>query len=448
MIFSLPEIAATLRLPGDSYPRIPVTGWCVDTRTLAPGDLFFALRGPARDGHDFVPAAFAAGAAAAVVDRPMEAAGPALQVPDVLEALQELALWARGRWDGQVVAVTGSAGKTSTKEIIAALLETAMPVGKSAGNLNNHIGVPLSILRLPAQARVAVLELGMNHAGEIRRLAQVARPGVGVVTNVGHAHVEFFDSVDEVALAKRELIEALPADGVAVLNVDDPRVARFVEVHPGPTVTFGFSPQASVRAAEVELGPGGLRFRLEDGVWLDSPMRGRHNVLNLLAGIAVAGLFGIRPAAVVEAVRTLEAGSMRGRRLVHHGITVLDDCYNSNPEAARHMLELLRAEPARRRIAVMGEMLELGRWSEALHREAGRHAAACGIDLLIGVRGAAAFMVDEALRAGMPRGAARFFEEPSEAGRYARGEASEGDVILFKGSRGTHVEAALARFME
>ncbi|MFB3776355.1 MAG: UDP-N-acetylmuramoyl-tripeptide--D-alanyl-D-alanine ligase [Bryobacteraceae bacterium] len=448
MIFPLSEIAAALHLPGDSYPRIPIAGWSVDTRTLAPGDLFFALRGPARDGHDFVPAAFAAGAAAAVVDRPLEAAGPTLQVPDVLEALQGLALWARGRWGGQVVAVTGSAGKTSTKEIVAALLETAMPVGKSAGNLNNHIGVPLSILRLPAQARVAVLELGMNHAGEIRRLAQVARPGVGVVTNVGHAHMEFFASIDEVALAKRELIEALPADGVAVLNADDPRVARFAEIHPGRSVTFGFSPQAAVRAAGVELGAGGVRFRLEDGLWLESPMRGRHNVLNLLAGIAVAGLFGIRPAGLADAVKTLEAGSMRGRRLIHRGITVLDDCYNSNPEAARHMLELLRAEPGRRRIAVMGEMLELGRWSEALHREVGRHAAGCGIDLLIGVRGAAAFMVEEALRAGMPERAVCFFEEPSEAGRFARREASDGDAILFKGSRGTHVEAALASFME
>jgi UDP-N-acetylmuramoyl-tripeptide--D-alanyl-D-alanine ligase len=260
--------------------------------------------------------------------------------------------------------------------------------------------------------------------------------------------MEFFTSVDAVALAKRELIEALPAEGVAVLSADDPRVARFAEIHPGRSVTFGFSPQASVRAAELELGPGGVRFRLEDGVWLESPMRGRHSVLNLLAGIAVAGLFGIRPAGLAQAVNTLEAGSMRGRRLVHRGIAVLDDCYNSNPEAVRHMLELLRAEPARRRIAVLGEMLELGRWSESLHRETGRHAADGGIDLLIGVRGAAAFMVDEALRAGMPDGAARFFEEPCGAGCFARWEASEGDAILFKGSRATHMELALASFME
>jgi len=448
MIFSLPEIAVALNLPCDLYPRIPITGWSVDTRTLAPGDLFFALRGPAHDGHEFVRAAFDKGAAAAIVERSSETAGPLIQVPDVLDAMQKLASWARNRWGGEVLAVTGSAGKTTTKEIIARLLEPAMPVGKSAGNLNNHIGLPLSILRLPPEARVAVLELGMNHAGEIRRLAAVAQPDVGVVTNVGHAHVESFASIDEVALAKRELIEALPASGVAVLNADDPRVARFQEVHPGRSVTFGLSPEADVRAEQVELGTGGVRFRLGEALWLESPMPGLHSVLNLLAGIAVAGLFGIRPADLQPAVKSLEAGVMRGRRFVHRGITIVDDCYNSNPEAARHMLELLRAEPGRRRIAVLGEMLELGSLSEPLHRELGRHAAERGIDVLIGVRGAAGHMVDEALRAGMPESAARFFEDPAEAGEFARREASEGDVILFKGSRGTRVELALGSFVK
>ena len=293
MIFSLPEIAAALNLPGDSYPRIPITGWSVDTRTLAPGDLFFALRGPAHDGHEFVREAFAKGAAAAVVERSSVAAGPLIQVPDVLDAMQKLASWARSRWTGEVVAVTGSAGKTTTKEIIARLLETSMTVGKSSGNLNNHIGLPLSLLRLPADAPAAVLEIGMNHPGEIRRLAGIARPEIGVVTNVGHAHVEHFASIDDVALAKRELIEALSFGGVAVLNADDPRVARFREVHAGRSVTFGLSPGADVRAEEVE-ERGGVRFRVGEARF-ESPLAGIHNVLNLLAGIAVAGLFGIDP---------------------------------------------------------------------------------------------------------------------------------------------------------
>jgi UDP-N-acetylmuramoyl-tripeptide--D-alanyl-D-alanine ligase len=448
MTFSLSEIAAALNLPGVSSPAERVSGWSVDSRTIAPRDLFFALRGPNHDGHEFVQDVFAKGAAAAVVDRPVRAEGVLLQAPDVLEALQTLARWARTRWGGQVVAVTGSAGKTTTKEIVARLLETAMPVGKSTGNLNNHVGLPLSILRLPSEARVAVLEIGMNHAGEIRRLAGVALPDIGVVTNVGHAHMEFFNSIEDVARAKRELIEALPPGGLAVLNADDPLVAGFREAHAGRTVTYGFSPGADFRAEDVEHHPGGVRFRLGDSLWLESPMRGAHGVLNLLAGIAVAGQFGIDPAALRPVVETLEAGDMRGRRLVHRGITVLDDCYNSNPEAASRMLDLLRVEPAQRRLAVLGEMLELGCWSETLHRELGRYAAESGIDLLIGVRGDASSMVDEAISAGMRSSAALFFENPVEAGEFVRREARQGDAILFKGSRGTRMEKALEVFMK
>jgi UDP-N-acetylmuramoyl-tripeptide--D-alanyl-D-alanine ligase len=198
----------------------------------------------------------------------------------------------------------------------------------------------------------------------------------------------------------------------------------------------------------VEHRPDGVRFRLGDSLWFESPMAGAHNVLNLLAGIAVAAQFGIEPAALQPVVRTLKAGDMRGRRFVHRGITVLDDCYNSNPEAAGRMLDLLRAEPARRRLAVLGEMLELGRWSESLHREVGRQVAQGGIDVLVGVRGAASYVVAEALKAGMTNGAALFFENPVEAGEFVRREARQGDAILFKGSRGTRVEKALEALMK
>ncbi len=392
--------------------------------------------------------AFRKGAVAVVVDQPLQAEGVVLRVPDTLAALQALAQWARRRWGGRVVAVTGSAGKTTTKEVIARLLETAMPVGKYGGNLNNHVGLPLSILRLPPEAPAAVLEIGMNHPGEIRRLAAVARPDVGVVTNVGHAHVEFFGSIGKVALAKRELIEGLPGDGVAVLSADDPRVLAFREVHAGRTVTFGLSAEADVRAEEVEQRPGGVRFRVGGALWFESPMAGVHSVLSLTAGLAVAGLFGIKPAELQDAIRSLDAGDMRGRRFSHRGVTVIDDCYNSNPEAVRRMLDLLRAEPAGRKWAVLGEMLELGHWSEALHREVGGHVASCGIDVLIGIRGAASSMVDQAVKAGISDGAAFFFEDPAEAGEFVRREAREGDAILFKGSRGTHVEKALERFMK
>src|SRR6266404_899365 len=217
-----------------------VSGWSVDTRSLVAGDLYFALRGSCHDGHDYVEQAIQKGAAGVVVDHPIEGISNALVVQDTLTALQSLASRARKRWGGRAIGVTGSAGKTTTKDAIAHLLSAEMKVGKTIGNLNNHVGVPLSILRLPEDCRVAILEMGMNHAGEIRELARIARPNVGVVTNVGYAHTEYFDNIEGVALAKRELIDALPADGTAVLNADDPRVASWETLAPR-AVTFGFS---------------------------------------------------------------------------------------------------------------------------------------------------------------------------------------------------------------
>ena len=200
--------------------------------------------------------------------------------------------------------MTGSAGKTTTKDVIAQLLSVRAPVGKTVGNLNNHIGVPLSLLRIPDQCRVAVLEMGMNHAGEIRELATIARPRVGVVTNVGYAHVEFFRSIDGVAAAKRELIEALPVSGTAVLNAEDARVRRFAAIHVGRSITYGFGDDATVRAEDVELLATGTRFRCS-GSTFETPLTGRHGVLNALAGIATAGVFGIKPAELTEAARTI-----------------------------------------------------------------------------------------------------------------------------------------------
>jgi UDP-N-acetylmuramoyl-tripeptide--D-alanyl-D-alanine ligase len=422
----------------------PVSGWSVDTRTLAPGDLYFALRGPNHDGHDFAGRAMAQGACAVVAERPMDGA---IVVSDTLRALQRLAGSARERWGGTVIGVTGSAGKTSTKDAIAHLLNSAFPVGKTVGNFNNHIGVPLSILRLPDEARVAVLEMGMNHAGEIRELCAIARPDVGVVTNVGWAHAENFASIEGVALAKRELIESLPRGGTAILNADDERVAAFAGVHPGPKVTFGIAKPAEVRGENVELIPSGAKFRA-CGTEFETPLAGRHGVMNVLAAIAAARVFGLPASGLVDAVRVFAPGAMRGEQFVSGGIRILNDCYNSNPEAARAMLDVLQATPARRRIAVLGEMLELGRVAEPLHREVGNYVAGRGIDVLIGIRGAARHMVDEALAAGLPGGAAYFFDDPADAGDFAGTLAEPGDAVLFKGSRGVKVEKAMARLLE
>jgi len=420
-----------------------ISGWSIDSRTIARGDCFFALRGPTHDGHDFIASIFERGAALAIVERTADGGGLQFQVPDTTAALQALGHGARQMWAGTVVGVTGSAGKTTTKDTIASLLSTTFPTGRNFGNLNNHLGLPLSILRLPNDSKVAVLEMGMNHEGEIRDLSAIAEPQIGVVTNIGWAHTEnFADGIEGVARAKSELIQALPRNGTAVLNADDPRVRGFSKLHAGPSVLFGFAGDADVRAENVTLTPEGARFRTL-GVEFESPLAGRHGVSNVLAGIAVAHLMGIAPEKLCEAVRSLSPGKMRGERSIRSGITIIDDCYNANPEAMRSMLELLRDTPATRRIAVLGEMLELGREALTLHRNIGRFAAEQGIHAVIGIRGAGRWMVDEAMAAGLSGGAAFFFDTPEQAGEFLRHYLKPGDAVLFKGSRGVHVERAI-----
>jgi|HubBroStandDraft_6_1064221.scaffolds.fasta_scaffold210228_2 UDP-N-acetylmuramoyl-tripeptide--D-alanyl-D-alanine ligase len=440
MRFSLSQIAEVLGSPLRS--EVQATGFSVDSRTLQAGDLFFALSGPNHSGNDYVQEVLDKRAAGVVATRSFP--GPVILVPDALLALQKLASWAREKWGGDVIGVTGSAGKTSTKDITAALLGSALQVGKTEGNFNNHVGLPLSILRLPEEVEAAVLEMGMNHEGEIRTLAGIAKPKIGVVTTVGYAHMEYFHSIEEVAAAKHELIEALPASGTAVLNADDPLVHAFSFA--GRKVTYGVDNYADIRAQDVELLSSGAHFRVDD-VHFETTLLGRHGVRNILAGIAVAGLYGIMPSELREAVASLRPGKMRGERFTHQGILIFDDCYNSNPEAARSMIDVLRDTPARRRIAVLGEMLELGRWSESLHSDLGRYVAQTGISVLVGIHGAARYMVDSAAKAGLPAEAAFFFDDPKAAGQQLKRIAREGDLMLFKGSRGTHLELALESFL-
>jgi UDP-N-acetylmuramoyl-tripeptide--D-alanyl-D-alanine ligase len=453
MTFSVTAIAEMVGATLPEGEEGSVSGWSIDSRTANPGDCFFALRGPLKDGHDYVENVDEKGAALAIVERPVNANILQLIVPNTLAAMQQLARKAQERWGGTVVGVTGSAGKTTVKDAIASLLNVQLRTGRTIGNYNNQFGVPLSILRLPDDCKAAVIEMGMNHAGEIHELARITRPQIGVVTNVGWAHTEYFeDGIEGVALAKRELIEELPASGIAVLNADDPRVRKFGRVHRGRTILYGISEAAGVRAEDLRLCPDGAQFRCL-GVDFESPLAGRHGVSNVLAAIATAVALGIQPERLREAVRTLATGKMRGERSVRRlsdsgAVTIINDCYNANPEAMRSMLEVLRGTPARRRIAVLGEMLELGREAGTLHRDIGQFAAEQGIDALLGVRGAARFMVEGAVEAGMSDSAASFFESPEEAGDFLRSYVRPGDAVLFKGSRGVQVEKALERAFE
>jgi UDP-N-acetylmuramoyl-tripeptide--D-alanyl-D-alanine ligase len=441
MILTLAEIAHFTGSP-TLVPDEPISQWSIDTRTLPPGALYIAIRGDIHDGHTFLQSAAERGAAAALVDDrtwPEMKAMRLIRVGDTLAALHNLARHARAKLRFPLIAITGSSGKTTTKEAVSTLIGAT----RNEGNLNNHIGLPLSLLRMDETAKAGVLEMGMNHAGEIRFLCGIAKPNIGVVTNVSAAHIENFASIEAVSLAKRELVEELGAGGTAVLNYDDYRVRAFREIHPGRTVTYGLEPGAYIRAENVELTATGAAFRIQ-GVPFQINLHGRHNVSNVTAGVAVGCTLGIPIEDMAEAARSLQSGKMRGERLMHNGITILNDCYNSNPEAAKAMLDTLAAMPGGRKIAVLGEMLELGAWAEKMHREVGAYAADLRIDTVIAVRGAARYLADAAEQGGTE---SMFFEEPTDAGEALRTVARAGDVVLCKGSRGTRVEVALERFM-
>lgn len=437
MILPLSQIRAWLGLPGGAFDG-EALGYSIDSRTVRPGELFFAIRGPRFDGHDFVPNALQRGAVAAVVQdsHPVHEAAALLAVPDTAAALRAVAARARQEWGETVIAVTGSSGKTTTKEAIATLLADFLPVAKSEGNLNNEYGLPLSLLRVPAAARAAVVEIGINHPGEMRALAEIASPDIGVVTNVGAAHVGNFASEDEIALEKGYLIEAVKAGGTAVLNADDERVSVFRQRHEGPTVTFGIERPADVRAECVEdRGSEGVRFRVA-GCPMATRLPGRHNLYNVLAAIAAIGTLGIRPALLGGALGRIQAAPMRGVVRKAGGVTLIDDCYNANPAAMTAMLQVLRRTSASRRIAVLGEMRELGERSRELHREIGRAAASAGIDYLVAVGGDAA---EIASAAGVP---GEFHESPLEAASALAGMVRPGDAVLLKASRGVGLERA------
>ncbi|MBZ5696951.1 MAG: UDP-N-acetylmuramoyl-tripeptide--D-alanyl-D-alanine ligase [Acidobacteriia bacterium] len=466
MQWTVEEVARALGVtpPGGVGALARLAGVSIDSRTVAGGELFVAIHGPRHDGHNFVGPALDAGAMAAVVvqERVGEFAEPVRSrlfvVEDTLAALQELARAVRTRWGRRLAAITGSAGKTTTKEILAALLAARFRVLKSEGNLNNEYGLPLQLLRLDDSDEAAVVELGMSHAGELRRLAEIARPDVGVVTRVAPVHLEFFASVDEIALAKRELIEGLAGrDSVAVLNADDPRVARFAEVASGRVVTFGFASHADFRAENMDdrgtdgnefdfVGPAG-RARLT------LPLAGRHNISNALAALAAASVWGVGAAEAKEVFPRLEPAGMRGRVLCYDaGFSVINDCYNSNPVALAAMIELLAHTPVSgRRILAAGEMLELGPASPELHREAGHAAAKIGkLDWIIGVQGDGESLVRGAIEAGHPAACAKFLGSSAEAAGFIGGLVAPGDLLLVKGSRGVKmeriVEALDARF--
>ncbi|MFZ1052124.1 MAG: UDP-N-acetylmuramoyl-tripeptide--D-alanyl-D-alanine ligase [Candidatus Sulfotelmatobacter sp.] len=448
MRLTLARIAEFISAAGEFAPEEVACGYSIDSRTVGLGQLFFAVKGERLDGHDFVEQALEKGAAGAVVRKDRLGRYPQqarlLAVEDTLVALQTLATAARKLWGKPLIAVTGSAGKTTTKEAIAHVLGARFRVLKSEGNFNNHFGLPLMLLKLEPEHDLAVIEMGMSHAGEIRALAKIARPEIGVVTNVAAVHLEFFDSLAGIARAKYELVESLPGSGTVVLNADDEYVSQFGRGFKGKVVMYGTRTAADVRAEKIQSqGAQGTEFDVVVGSVREHatlPLVGEHNVLNALAAVAVGLERGLKPSEAIAELYTLAPADKRGQVLQLGNITVINDCYNSNPKALEAMVDALAAMRAKRRIVVAGEMLELGPAGEEMHRQAGQHVADKKIDVLLGVRGLARSMVEGARQAGTR---SEFVASPEEAGEWLAGEARDGDVVLLKASRGVKLEKAL-----
>jgi UDP-N-acetylmuramoyl-tripeptide--D-alanyl-D-alanine ligase len=423
----------------------------IDTRNLQGRDVFFGIRGPRQDGQRFIPEALSKGAIGAVAEHGYQfpgqfpESGVLITVENTHEALKDLAISVRRRWPGILVAVTGSMGKTTTREFAAHIMSSEFHVYRTPGNYNNLFGLPLALFGLNGQD-FGIFEMGMSAHGEIAEMCRIASPAIGIITNIAPVHLEFFDSVEDIAKAKEELAQALPQDGTLIYNADDPLVCEMAARFAGRKISFGLSETADVRAEKIEIAAmNETRFHLVcDGETLQAciPLPGAHYVMNALPGVALGRLYNISLARIVETFGTLRQASMRGQILnFEAGFTVIDDCYNSNPRALIRMTEVISAMPSfTRRILVAGEMLELGSSADSLHYECGTFAARHGVDIVIGVQGAAREIARAATDAGRPDLQSRFFPDADTAGNFLEDAMRSGDLVLIKGSRGVHLE--------
>ncbi len=431
----------------------------IDTRTLQRGAVFFAIRGPNQDGHRFVPDAFSKGAFGAVVAQGYEYPGtfPAdrilISVEDTHKALKFLATSARRIWSGKLVAVTGSMGKTTTREFAAQILQSEFRVYQTPGNYNNLFGLPLALFGLSFDYDIGIFEMGMSAPGEIAEMCRIASPVVGIITNVAPVHLEFFESIEKIAQAKAELAEALPVEGTLIYNADDTLVRNIAGRFPGNKISFGFSDQADVSADEMEIvNLGQTRFQLScDGISRPAavPFAGAHYVMNALAAVALGRQHKIALAQIIESLEKLQPVSMRGQIIkFKDGFTLIDDSYNSNPRALMQMIEVLAGVSGfKRLILVAGEMLELGSYSNSLHTQCGSFAADHGLDIVVGVQGAALELVRAAKESGLTKPQTHFFDDSDSAAEFIFATVRPGDLLLIKGSRGVRTERIVKKLL-
>ncbi|MBI2213416.1 MAG: UDP-N-acetylmuramoyl-tripeptide--D-alanyl-D-alanine ligase [Acidobacteria bacterium] len=426
----------------------------IDNREARAGSAFFAIRGDKHDGHAFVATALeiASGAVVSSVPDKIPAGKGIVRVDDTTEALQRLASAVRRDFRFTLVGVTGSAGKTTTKEMIATLCASEKKTWKSWGNFNNHIGCPLCLANTPEGTDIVVSEMGMSARGEIEFLAKLTQPDVGVYTTIRPVHLEYFESIDGIAAAKRELLENLAPGGSVVLNADDSKVMEIGRAFAGPRATYALVAPADYRARDIRgRGLFGTSFRVEaegSSHELELPMPGLHNLENLMAAIATARLLGISWSGIAGAVADVKPAYHRGIVIPWHGATLYDDTYNSNPWALARTLDLLsKAECSGRRIAVVGDMLELGPEEKTFHFEAGRTMPR-EVDIVAGVGRRAKFILDGARSAGFASGALVHFDDALGVAHWLRETIREGDLVMLKASRGIGLDRAVTALEE
>lgn len=450
MNFTLTDVAvAAGTTPPNGASDVDLSGVAVDSRAARPGQLFVALKGARVDGHDFAADAVARGARAVLGER-MPAAlpegCPVITVPDPAAALSALARLVRKRTGFRLAAITGSSGKTTTKEFTTAILSRLFVVEKTPGNQNSAVGFPMSLLNLPRVPDWLVGEMGMSAKGELSRLSRAFEPDVAAITNVAPAHLAFFDSIDDVARAKSEILDGLKPEGTFVANADDFRVAAIAERWKGRSLRFGRLASADVRGEEFEQGETGTRFRLKTPAGeaaIDLPLPGIHQAVNFLAASAVAIAAGATASDCAAAAPGVAASPHRGEFRRHaSGALLYDDSYNANPAALSAALDTLAGFAATRRIAVLGDMRELGPDEDAWHRELGRYAAS-RTDRLLCVGELGRFYGEEAAAAGFPAEAIEYAATAEEAARLLEGTLRDGDVVLFKGSRAVGLDRAV-----
>ncbi|HEY3203649.1 MAG TPA: UDP-N-acetylmuramoyl-tripeptide--D-alanyl-D-alanine ligase [Thermoanaerobaculia bacterium] len=452
MNFTLAQLAAAVGMPADGDANL--SGVAVDSRRVQPGDLFVAIRGARADGHDFAREAAARGAGALLGERrpaDLPASYPAVLVADPVAAIQRFAAALKRKMTFHLAAITGSAGKTTTKDFTAAILARRFAVEKTPGNQNSQIGFPMSILNLPRDPEWMVGEMGLSEPGDVSKLSRAFEPDVAAILLVAAAHLQFFRSIDAIAEGKEEILEGLKAGGTLVANADDPRVAAIAARHRGLVVRFGRVAAADVTAEEVEPQADGSRFRLKtpDGeVAVQLPVFGAHQVTNFLAAAAIAFSIGVSAADCAAAAGEMRAAPHRGELKRHSsGALLFDDTYNANPSSMRAALEALdtlaRQRGARRRIAVLGDMLELGSEEERWHREIGREVVG-RVDLLLCVGPRARILGEGAVAAGFSADHVRDATSAEEAAATLAGLIEPGDAVLFKASRAVALDRAVA----